>query len=286
MRVLSPRHTGFCPGIKAAEGRIFEVKEHIAEPIYVYGHLIHNNAYIEHLAAQSIKTLRSIESAPLGSSVAIRTHGVSKELERELRRRFRVTDLTCAKVKRLQLLIEEHAGAGGFTVITGNKSHPEVEGLRSYAEDHVVIETEDDLQRCDPHLWRCRNEEILVVSQTTGGRRLFEATVKALNARAAGFHVECCDSICPITERREKESLEIQRRVDVTLVVGDTISSNAKKLYAALKSHSPETYFVRDLDEVKCLELSPRRYRSAQVVLSSSTPSFIETEIVSYLATL
>ena len=103
--------------------------------------------------------------------------------------------------------------------------------------------------------------------------------------RACGnrLPVEEFDSICPITTNKEKEALEIQKKVDITVVIGDPLSSNANKLYSILLSANPSTYFVQDLDHLIELGLPLHSFSTAQVVSSASTPEFVEGEIISYL---
>jgi len=128
---------------------------------------------------------------------------------------------------------------------------------------------------------------VLVVSQTTGTRKSYERTVRRLReALPARYEVKAFDSICRITSLREAEALKLQEKVDVTFVVGDRLSSNANKLYEVLNKNNERTYMVQDLSELSDLALDLRACRSAQVVSSSSTPTFVEQEIIEYLSGL
>jgi 4-hydroxy-3-methylbut-2-enyl diphosphate reductase len=224
--------------------------------------------------------------------MAIRTHGLDRDVEDGLRERFEVIDLTCSKVKRLQLRIQEHSEAGFFIVITGKRSHPEVQAHVSYAADSFVIENQDDLESFLQNAGGVRDvlnekayKKIYIVSQTTAPRRLFTEAVEAISRRLP-YRVESRDTICACTSEREAEALKVQTGVDVTFVVGDRISSNANRLYETLRAHEERTYFVQDLDELKSLKLPLSRFKVAQVVSSSSTPEFTEREIVGYLETI
>jgi 4-hydroxy-3-methylbut-2-enyl diphosphate reductase len=125
---------------------------------------------------------------------------------------------------------------------------------------------------------------VLVVSQTTGRREAYERTLRSLReALPPGYPVQTYDSICRITSLREAEALKLQKKVAVTFVVGDRLSSNANKLYNVLRQADERTYLVQDLDDL--LEQAPDldSCRAAQVVSSSSTPVFVEREIIRYL---
>jgi 4-hydroxy-3-methylbut-2-enyl diphosphate reductase len=291
MRVYVPKHTGFCPGVKYAQKKILTERQR-QKKIAVLGHLIHNTRYLSFLEEKEIITVHDRSEIPADALVAIRTHGLRREEEAALAGSFELIDLTCPKVKQLQLYIERHARQGYFVVITGKRAHPEVRGLVSYARGCLVVEREEDLESWlaargagEPVLAGCRS--VLVVSQTTGTRKSYQRTVRRLrDALAPEYGVKDFDSICRITSLREAEALKLQAKVDVTFVVGDRLSSNANKLYDVLKRNNEGTYMVQDLSELTKLDLNLRTCRAAQVVSSSSTPTFVEQEIIQYLTTL
>jgi 4-hydroxy-3-methylbut-2-enyl diphosphate reductase len=300
MTVVTPKHSGFCPGVKTAAKRLLKLKAsdgneqdgNTQRPVCVLGDLIHNAHYIRYLSERGIRSIERIEEAPEGTLIAIRTHGLDRERERELRRRFEVIDLTCPKVKRLQQAIGRYADQGYLIVITGRRSHPEVEGLVGYARDARVIESETDLEAFlgegNGSLREYLDngyDKVFLVSQTTGRRTLYERVLEKLSVQC-DLLVESLDSLCDIVGLRADEAGQLQSRVDVTFVVGDRSSSNATRLYQSLRDRSSDTYFVQDLQELKDLGLDLLSYNTAQVVSSSSTPAFVEAEITRYLERL
>ena len=294
MKVIVPLHTGFCPGVKRAQRIAFEERRKRGEPIFVLGDFIHNEGYIDYLGQNGIQTVSEPAQIPAGATVVIRTHGLERLQETLLRERFDVVDLTCSTVKRLQLYIRRHAEGGFYVVITGKRSHPEVSGLVSYARGNRVVEAENDLQALldsdggmedGLKAERCRG--ILVVSQTTGRRELFDRTVKEITRRfGSSLEVKSFDSICGITSLREAEALANQDNVEASFVVGDKKSSNATRLYETLRGRDERTYFVRNLDDLKSLDLPVAQFTAVQVVSSSSTPDFLEKDIVAYLESI
>ena len=289
MRVFTSKFSGFCPGVFQAEKKIFEaLAARPKKTLYVLGYLIHNQTYIDYLAERSVVTLEKPEEAPDGELIVIRTHGLQKEIEEQLRKNHPILDLTCPKVKKVQLEIGKYADQGYFVVITGKRNHPEVQGLLSYAYSSTVVEKDEDLRSFVASFPASGIKKVLIISQTTGERDLFETTCRELRAAAerSGALVEIHDSICSITSLREKDSLQIQARVDVTFVIGDRMSSNASKLFKILAEQNPSTYFVNSREELKALALPFGRWKTAQVVSSSSTPAFVEKEIVDFLEAL
>jgi 4-hydroxy-3-methylbut-2-en-1-yl diphosphate reductase len=286
MKVLVPEHSGFCPGVKNAENLIFREKQkRTGKNLYVLGYMINNHSYIAYLSRNSILTVNSLDEVEKDSIVAIRTHGCDRHLEKKIREKFEVLDLTCRNVKRVQLKIWEHAEAGYFILITGKKIHPEIQGLKSYARNHYVIEREDDLTEFIEK-FADNSKKIYIVSQTTGSQELFKKTLGEIQRAFGPTHtIEFYDSICPITARKEREALKLQEQVQITLVIGDRLSSNASKLFKILSENNGETHFFQDLGEMQKSGIEWADIEAAQVVSSASTPDFVEEEVIQFLST-
>jgi 4-hydroxy-3-methylbut-2-enyl diphosphate reductase len=287
MQVIRTKYSGFCPGVTQAEKKIFKArKQHAGAHIYILGYLIHNQTYIDYLSKHSVVTVSGAADLPDSGVVVIRTHGIRRQVEAQLREKYQVLDLTCPKVKKIQLIIQEHARKGCFVLITGKRDHPEVQGLLSYAANSDVIERPDDIVRFTQTLAASQISKVFVVSQTTGEPELFHETVRRVGEKteALGIGLESYDSICSITALREKEALALRQEVDVTFVIGDRISSNATKLYKILAAQAgASVFFVNSREELESLGLNFSPWKTAQVVSSSSTPAFLEQEIVGYL---
>jgi (E)-4-hydroxy-3-methyl-but-2-enyl pyrophosphate reductase len=287
MQVTRPRLSGFCPGVRSAENKLFRENKKIApKPIFAYGHIINNSNYINYLKSFNIRTLDTVSGLPKGSYLALRTHGIDREEEHKLKAKFQVIDLTCVNVKRVQLSIQDHSRRGYFTVITGKKDHPEIKGLVSYTANFTVIETRSDLERFLAGIpGKIKKPgKIFVVSQTTGSKDLFDWTVAGIKNKCGNkMEVAAYNSICPVTEQKEQEALKLQAHVDITFVVGDSLSSNANKLYDILSGPKIPVYFIADLEGLIALKLPLAKYKQALVVSSASTPLFIEEEICRYL---
>ncbi|AEJ62044.1 hydroxymethylbutenyl pyrophosphate reductase [Spirochaeta thermophila DSM 6578] len=291
MEILAPRFSGFCPGVKKAEDALLALRNGTDEPLYVLGELIHNHHFIEELERRRIHTVSRIEDIPEGAHVVIRTHGIPREVEERLRERFRVTDLTCFKVKALQKVILDHDRAGYAVLISGKRKHPEVQGLVSYARKVWVLETSEEIEsffrdvKEDPTHPLHPPQPVLLVSQTTAPHSLFEALTTSARTHLPRHTLAVHNSICPITTHREEAALVLQDQVDLTLVIGDPSSSNATKLYERLKAHNPATWFITSVDDLPALHPHLRRATRIQLVSSSSSPPSQEHAIRTYLLT-
>ena len=99
MQVIIPKLSGFCPGVRNAEKKLLQENKKVKpDRIYAYGNIINNSNYIEYLARQDIQTIENVDALPAGSNLAIRTHGINKDEETRLQKKFKLIDLTCVNV--------------------------------------------------------------------------------------------------------------------------------------------------------------------------------------------
>lgn len=291
MNVTVPKFSGFCPGNRFAELSLKQLrKDWPNKDIVIIRDLIHNEQYAETVLANDFKTVPSIGELA-GGIVVIGTHGIAKKDMESLRKRSEALDLTCSKIKHLQNYINYYSENGFFTVIAGETGHPEVLGLVSYAGDHAIIDDEEDLGRfMDDYnnakgiIARKSYCKILVVTQTTGRRDLFEKTARIIQEQCGqSCEVKILDSLCSYNTLREEETLRLCKDADIAVVIGETVSSNTRRLYDIIKQTGIETFLVKNMSELLKTVPDPRRYRNVLAVASSSTPDFIEKEILEHL---
>ena len=292
MIVIVPKTSGFCPGVKRAEDGVFKIKE-TDDKVNLHGPLIHNQNYISMLQEHNIRAV-STDSLNQGDTLVIRTHGISRHEEIELAKKFILKDLTCPIVKRVQKHVEKAAGENSFVIISGKADHAEVQGLVSYADSFLVIENKTELENFVQEYKNIIPQDcacLFIISQTTHSRAFFEELCATIKKTISYLPINVKDTICPITENKEQESLLLQKEVDFTVVIGDPTSSNSKKLYKILKDASEKTIFIQNL---KHLQEQKNSWvsdpwidiKKVLVVSSTSTPLFIEKEIVTYLENL
>ncbi|MGL5955176.1 MAG: 4-hydroxy-3-methylbut-2-enyl diphosphate reductase [Brevinema sp.] len=285
MIVLVPKTSGFCPGVKRAEDGVFKLREE-SEQVHLYGPLIHNQNYIEMLRDHHINAVDP-ESLAQGETLVIRTHGISRFKEEELSKKFILKDMTCPIVKRVQKHVDKSSQQDSFVIISGKNNHAEVQGLVSYAQHYLVIENEDELQQFLKQGEIPQNcLQIAILSQTTHSREFFQRVCDQIKDRFADIPIIVHDTICPVTENKEQESLTLQQEVDFTVVIGDPTSSNSKKLYQILKNASEKTIFTQNLATLKNQKSQWDGIQKVLVVSSTSTPLFVEKEVIHYLEQL
>ena len=278
MNVKIAEPTGFCFGVKRAVDSVYEQIEKGGN-IYTYGPIIHNETVVNDLNAKGVKMVNlpdELDSLEKGC-VIIRSHGVSKEIYNEIERRgFEIVDLTCPFVKRIHKIVEKASEDGDTVVIIGNAGHPEVEGIRGWSgPDTYVVESQNQIEALNID----KNTKITIVSQTTFNHIKFKDLVEVF--KKFWYYINVVDTICNATNERQLAAAELAGEADVMIVIGDTQSSNSKKLYEICRNKCERTYFIQTLKDLH-LEL-PTNADLVGITAGASTPNNIIEEVQNYV---
>ncbi|MFM2098447.1 MAG: hypothetical protein RIT06_1075 [Chloroflexota bacterium] len=221
-KIVIARRTGVCYGVREA---IDKAKSARAEGkrTHTLGHVVHNEGLIADLRKRGIENAETLDDVHEGAAVVIRAHGVTPEvLERAGARGLEVIDGTCTWVtqehRELQRLVDD----GYDIVLLGTPHHPEVVGLLGFAPDAILVDEEEDWVKIP------RRKRMALITQSTQPPWKFE--------RLAAFMVSRChelkvvNTVCPVTIRRQEDTLDTARNVDLMIVVGGTRSANTREL--------------------------------------------------------
>ena len=268
--ILAP-YAGFCQGVKRAMDLALEAAKS-GETCYTLGPLVHNDAVVAYLAEKGIKVADSLDEVNEGSSVIIRSHGVSPEaLENARLRGLKVIDATCPLVARVQSLASKLSKEGYKVVVFGDKDHPEVIGVRGWAgENSVVIGSPEEACSLSPA------KRLGVVAQTTKSEGAFFSVVRELLPLAREIRV--FNTICEASRKRQQAAKELCQQVDVMIVIGDAKSSNTRTLAAMCQDTGVKTYQVEDAQDLKA-DWFPSGCRVG-VTAGASTPDWIIKEVL------
>ena len=142
----------------------------------------------------------------------------------------------------------------GYTVVLlGTPKHPEVVGLLGFAPDAIVIDEEEDWDRIP------RRKRMALITQSTQPPWKFEKLAAFMVSRA--HELKVINSVCPVTIRRQEDTLETARDVDLMVVVGGRHSANTKELTRLCQivgTAAIQVENARDLDDA-----APSRGRGA-----------------------
>jgi 4-hydroxy-3-methylbut-2-enyl diphosphate reductase len=216
------KRTGFCYGVREA---IDKAKEAAAagKVTHTLGQVVHNEGVIAALQAQGIETVESLDQVGEGAAVVIRAHGVRPDvLARAESRGLDVIDGTCTWVIQEQREITKLVDEGYSIVLLGTPRHPEVVGLLGFAPDAIVVDEEEDWEAIP------KRKKMALLSQSTQPPWKFEKLAAFMVSRC--HELKIVNTVCPVTIRRQEDTVEAARSVDLMVVVGGRSSANTKEL--------------------------------------------------------
>ena len=239
--------SGFCGGVIRAitqAERFLDDRDHL----YSLGAIVHNEAELDRLGAEGLRTVGSIPDVPEGETVLIRAHGEPPSTYADARRRgLTVIDCTCPVVLKLQEHIREayarlHAGGlHGTLIIFGKIGHAEVLGLLGQVGgDAIVVENRTMLEEALPGLDFSQPVEIF--SQTTKSPSEYAEICDRV--RSLSDSVTVHDTICAQVANRHEHLMEFARTHDVILFVAGEASSNGKVLFDLCRSVNPRSWRI------------------------------------------
>jgi 4-hydroxy-3-methylbut-2-enyl diphosphate reductase len=263
MAVRISESAGFCPGVERALQLTVDAVYQAAQPINTLGPLIHNPSVVSDLKARGVGVVADATESSSGT-IILRSHGVPKSVREQLAASgVNVVDATCPFVTSAQEKAARLKEDGYLVIILGDRDHPEVLALRSYAgEESLVIESCDDLPE------RLPSRRIGVVVQTTQSVERLSALVARLSPQARELLVH--NTICNATEQRQAAALAMASEVDAVVVVGGSESGNTRRLAELCRSRQSRTFHVESADE-----LQPAWFKGATsvgVTAGASTP--------------
>ena len=239
--------TGFCFGVRRAIN-LLEKVAHERGGVETLGAVVHNQQVLQRLSEIGVRVAGDVDDIK-GDTVVTSSHGVSPDLEDEIRaRHINVISTTCPFVRRAQIAARRLAESGFFVIIYGDVNHPEVTGILGWAKgqglatlDVKPITTLDPLPR-----------RLGILSQTTQVPAHFAEFVKNIidSALTKDSEIRIIDTICHDIRERQAAALELARRADLMLVVGGRSSANTNRL-TGLCSGVTETHLIETAEGIQ-----------------------------------
>lgn len=284
-RIIVAAHASFCPGVRRAVTLLEQAAAHGGEGIYCLGEIIHNRQFNDSVRQKGVRILSEseLDALPADAHIFIRTHGVERQTyERLAAGGYACTDATCPYVRKIHEIVSS-AGPDTAVVILGDETHPEVVGIRSFAGERAYIcgSAAEAAEVLPARL--AADAPAIAVAQTTfdvGEWKKFCEFFKNLYTNAKIF-----DTICKVTEERQKEVVRLAQTSDGMLVVGGAHSSNTQKLYALAAAVCPTVRHIEDACQLSEEEL--RRFsvcKTIAIAAGASTPPGIIQEVKKRMA--
>ena len=212
---------GFCFGVK----RAIDILEKVARErggVETLGAVVHNQQVLQRLTGIGVRVARSVDDVQ-GDTLAISAHGVSPQLEKEIRARdIKIIDTTCPFVHRAQIAAQRLSESDFFVIIYGDGKHPEVEGILGWAEGKGVATMDaKSIARLDNLPLR-----LGILSQTTQIPAHFTSFVKKLigSTLSKDSELRIIDTICHDIRERQAAALSLASKVDLCSSSADIIA--------------------------------------------------------------
>jgi len=258
LRIEKAKGIGFCFGVRRALN-ILEKAAREHGMVETLGAIVHNQSVLDRLSSLGVRIANRVDDIQ-GNVVAISAHGVSPQIEQEIRsRHINIINTTCPFVHRAQIAARRLAKASFFVIVYGdahhpevkvygNAHHPEVNGVLGWASDEGIATMDVSLVTGLKTLPR----RIGILSQTTQIPAHFNEFTKQLVDRTLGKDSELriVDTICHDIRERQSQALELAHRVGLMLVIGGHNSANTNRL-AQLCSEITKTYLIETASEIQ-----------------------------------
>lgn len=247
LRIEKAKGIGFCFGVRRAL-TILEKTARERGTVETLGAIVHNQPVVDRLSSIGVRIASRVDDIR-GNVVAISAHGVSPQIEQEIRsRHINIINTTCPFVHRAQIAARRLAKASFFVIVYGDAHHPEVKGVLGWAGNNGLASLE---AKTITEL-RPLPRRIGVLSQTTQIPAHFNEFTKQLVDLTLGKDSELriVDTICHDIRERQSQALELAHRVSLMLVIGGHNSANTNRL-AQICSEVTKTYLIEMASEIQ-----------------------------------
>ena len=270
MKIELASNYGFCYGVKRA---IDIAEQH--KNSFTYGPLIHNKDEINRLKeGYNIGLVEKIEDIENDNAVVIRTHGIPKEELALLKQQEnKIIDATCPYVTTPQNIVEKMSNEGYSIVIFGDKAHPEIKGVVSYAakqHDAFIVLEEEELKGLP------LRSKVALVSQTTKKPEDFLKIVNALILTQR--EVRVFNTICNATFENQDAAADLAQKADVMIIIGGKHSSNTKMLHSISKKDCENSYLIENETELEAKWFKNKKL--CGISAGASTPDWIVQNVI------
>lgn len=278
MEILLAKEMGFCFGVKRAvktmEETAASAEATASGPVYTLGPIVHNDEVVTQMQGLGVWAKDALDEIDAGT-VIIRAHGVPPDvLEAARDKGLRMVDGTCPLVIKVQQLARALHDEGYQVVIFGKPQHPEVLGIAGWAGEGAII-----VQNADEVVALPRSKKIGVVAQTTSILADYQQVIGALMGKC--LELRAHNTICDATAQRQAAAVETARQVDVMLVIGDTHSSNSRRLAEVCTQVNPRTYRIATADELDAAWFTDAQ--KVGVTAGASTPDAAIDKVIEWL---
>jgi 4-hydroxy-3-methylbut-2-enyl diphosphate reductase len=273
-----------------------EMEKAGSNPVFSMGPLIHNPRVLNDFEKRGLAILDEgdLPASLSGAAVIIRAHGISPQLETELKHRgARIIDATCPKVKASQLKAKKLIQSGYRLFLAGESGHGEIIGIQGWAAEAcsldrsagpscIIAGSAAEAERAAEAL--CREEpeaKIALIGQTTISAEEYRAIGEGIKKYFPGL--EIIETICGATKDRQEALRELLDQAGAIIVAGGKESSNTRRLLAIAEASGKPCVLAESADDIPAEFLD---VKTIGLCAGASTPDEVIDEIERGLAGL
>ncbi len=285
MKIIKIEPQGFCGGVVYAINMVEKALagENATKPIYMLGNVVHNKNVVRAFREKDVIVLEGASRDEMlekidSGTIIITAHGASDKIRNRAREKgLNIIDATCRHVTKTHELVKEKLSAGYGVYYYGKKNHPETEGILGISSAIILVSDDNNLDK----LPKCEGKAILT-NQTTMSYlevyRLYEKLRRIIP------HLELAEEICDATRRRQEAVIAQKGKIDLCVVVGDTLSNNTRMLKETAEKNGIKAIQVEGAAELDNYDFSP--YETVGVTAGASTPKNIINDVIAALAAI
>lgn len=278
---------GYCNGVKRALAIVEKALKNpqTPRPIYLLGHIIHNKHVVDELKEKGVllmedkqKTRAELLDLIPSGSVVFSAHGVSPAVYQKAKDKgLNIIDATCGNVLVIHQKMKQYLEMGYECIYIGTKHHPECEAVLQISDKIHFISSKEDIQGL-----KINTNRLYATNQTTLSKFDVQDIFRTLKKVYPSILID--DKICDATTVRQM-AMATQEKVDLCIVVGDSSSSNTKKLaFVSQTIAGIKTTLCEDLNTLDKSLL--KNVSSVSISSGASTPDSIVEEIIEYIQAL
>ncbi len=274
MQIFLAENAGFCWGVKRVVKLTNEVIDKGEKLIYTHGPLIHNQSVIDCLTEKGVQLLPEDLSEEIDKNavIIIRAHGIPpEEKEKLVKTGVQIVDGTCPHVVKIQKEVKKAFKSDRAVLILGDKGHAEVICLMGFCpENCFVVSTETDIFKITINL------PVTIVVQSTLDEETFIKLSQLIKNKFS--EVEIIDTRCDATTKRQKDAINLCKKVDMVIVIGGKNSANTNRLAKICADENVKTLHIETATELDSVDFSG--IEKVGITAGASTPDWIIEEIV------
>lgn len=269
---------GFCFGVNRAVNMVYKLLEE-GKKVATLGPIIHNTEMVNELEARGVVTVSTPEDTPEGSTLVIRSHGVSKNVKDSVSvLGIECCDATCPFVSKIHSIVagaDEKKNVSVF--IAGDSAHPEVQGIIGHSKvPCYTYKNNEQLEDLLSNIPCEKYNSAIFVAQTTFSEKEWKKCSKTI--KKVCTNPEIFATICSATHSRQSEAENLAKASQLMIVIGDKKSSNTSKLYELCSRVCEDTLWIETAAELSSERLS--NVCSIGVTAGASTPARIIKEVL------